>query len=85
MREQVKGIRISLAKLPTELLFGISISREVTSSHRPSAESLAAGLAGVCAGLMQEERESQISGIALYASWDARQTDWDQLKVWSRY
>lgn len=85
MSEQIKGIRTSLVGLPTELLFGISISREVTSSHRPSVESLAAGLAGVCAGLMQEERESQISRIALYASWEAKQTDWDQLKVWSRY
>ena len=50
MREQVRGITKSLAEADAELLMGLSVSRERTSTHRPRAEnSRAAWLASVLA------------------------------------
>jgi hypothetical protein len=78
MREQVKGISDSLEDSDVELFIGISVSRERTPSHRPAAENLANGLAGVCAGV---KNQKIVHGIAIYADWEFSRSDW---QVWQR-
>lgn len=78
MSEQVKGIRKSLENVDTELLFGISVSLEETY-HRPMAENLANGLAGVCAGLSDQK---DVQGVAIYADWEFSESD---LQVWQAW
>jgi Glycosyl hydrolases family 18 len=83
MREQVRGIRRSVGDRPIGLLMGISLSREATSSHRPEVESLANGLAGLCAGLAKQGQDgAPISGVALYAFWEADASDWHIWHSW---
>ncbi len=78
LREQVHGISRSLSNSNVTLLWGISVSREDTLSHRPGAENLSSGLAGICAGL-SPDRAAQ--GVAIYADWEftpADQQIWDE-------
>jgi hypothetical protein len=68
MREQVRGVSASVAGSGVELLFGVSLSREVTPLHNPAVESLADGLSGICADLsFDEQREQGAPGVALCA------------------
>lgn len=84
LREQVRGIERSLAASNVELLVGISVSRENTMTHHPSAENMRSGLAGFCAGVSSSQTEtgSIVRGVAVYASWEADSTDW---RVWERW
>jgi hypothetical protein len=79
--EQVKGIHKSLENADTELLIGISISQEDTYSHRPVAENLANGLAGLCAGLSDQ---TGVQGVAIYADWEFSQSDWQTWETWQK-
>lgn len=81
MREQVRGISSSLQNSDVELLIGISVSREETLSHQPTVESLANGLAGVCAGVT---RQKVVQGVAIYANWEFSQKDWQLWNEWQR-
>lgn len=83
MREQVVGISRGLADTPVSVLIGISVSREVTDSHRPAVESLPHGLAGLCAALHRNQVD-QIEGVALYALWEADATDWQAWQAWQQ-
>ncbi len=79
LREQTRGIDRALAPLKVELLIGISVSREETVSHHPSAENLESGLAGLCAAVSDGTRTVQ--GAAIYADWEfspADQKIWDE-------
>ncbi len=82
MREQVKGLSRSVNGTHSELLIGVSVSREKTATHHPDAESLPQGLAGICAGVKQTPGRS-IQGIAIYASWEATPADWQLWQDWS--
>lgn len=77
MREQVRGITESIASTGTELLIGISVSDEATTSHNPMVESLADGLAGTCAG-----SDTLVDGVALYAAWETDTREWDVWQGW---
>lgn len=81
IREQVKGISSRLENSGVELFIGISVSREQTRSHQPDVESLANGLAGLCAGLT---KSNTIQGIAIYADWEFSQSDWQLWQAWQR-
>ena len=79
MREQVIGISRAVSE-PGKVLIGISISREKTKTHHPQAETLAAGLDGVAAGLNSPRgNPSAIQGVAIYAQWEATPEDW---RIW---
>ncbi len=81
MREQVIGISCSVRE-PGKLLIGISISRERTATHDPNAENMDSGLSGVIAALDSSRSCSEpISGVAIYAWWEARQEDWQAWKA----
>jgi hypothetical protein len=82
LREQVSGISSSLASSDVVLLFGVSVSKERTFTHRPSTENLMSGLAGICAGLPQVAGERGVTGVAIYAAWDADAADWDAWQRW---
>ena len=83
MREQVRGITKSLAGADVELLMGLSISRERTSTHRPRTENMQSGLAGICAGLSHQSRDSHpVTGVAIYAEWEADAGDWQTWEDW---
>ncbi len=77
VREQVRGISRDLAQSPAELLIGISVSRDETRSHRPSAENLRNGLAGLCAAL--SDGGTSVQGAAIYADWEFSP---DERRVW---
>ncbi len=80
MREQVRGIASALSATDVELLIGISVSLERTTTHQPGAENMESGLAGICAGLSRlRQRSHSPSGIAVYAAWEATDADW---QVW---
>jgi Glycosyl hydrolases family 18 len=81
IREQIHGISRSLANADVELLIGISVSREKTRSHQPAVESLANGLAGVCAELPNQKT---VQGIAIYADWEFSQSDWQVWQAWQK-
>ena len=81
MREQVKGISGSLKNSDVELLIGISVSQEKTISHRPAIESLANGLAGICASLTKTK---SVQGIAVYADWEFSTGEWKVWQAWQR-
>jgi hypothetical protein len=81
LREQVKGISASLQNSQVELLIGISVSREEAFTHHPKAENLASGLAGMCAG-MAELATKPPNGVAIYAAWEADETDW---QIWTEW
>lgn len=81
MREQVKGISSSLENSDVELFIGVSVSQEQTRSHQPDVESLANGLAGLCAGLT---KSNTIQGVAIYADWEFSQSDWQLWQAWQR-
>jgi hypothetical protein len=81
MREQVKGISSSLENSDVQLFIGISVSQEQTLSHQPSVESLANGLAGLCAGLTKPK---VVQGVAIYADWEFSQSEWQLWQAWQR-
>ncbi len=80
LREQVRGISAVLADSDVELLVGVSVSGEKTTTHNPKAENLQSGLAGVCARNSFGQR--RIDGIAVYAAWEATQADWQNWDDW---
>ena len=80
LREQVRGIGRSLADSEVELLIGISVSRERTMTHRPSAENMESGLAGICAGL--QGTKCKADGVTVYAAWEANESDWQIWETW---
>jgi hypothetical protein len=85
MREQVRGISNSVSGLGTELLMGLSVSREETRTHRPDAENMASGLAGVCAGAARLSKASHpVDGVIIYAAWEADDSDWQVWRGWLR-
>ena len=66
-----------------ELLVGVSVSREKTSTHRPAAENLRNGLAGICAGLSESPPAGPVvDGVARYAAWEAGAVDWETWEGW---
>jgi hypothetical protein len=77
MREQVRGIAHSIAPTGAELLIGVSVSDEATSSHNPTTETLADGLAGTCAG-----GNALTDGVALYAAWETDEAEWATWQRW---
>src|SRR5687768_3205840 len=81
MREQVKGIISSLENSYTQLFIGISVSQEQTLSHQSATESLANGLAGLCAGLSNQKT---VQGVAVYADWEFSKSDWQLWQAWQR-
>jgi len=81
MREQVRGISNSLVESETELLIGISISREDTGTHDPTVENLSNGLAGLCSALVNLKGQP-VNGVAIYAAWEADDTDWQIWEGW---
>lgn len=83
IREQVRGLNQALVNSPAQLIIGVSVSREVTWTHNPTAENLHNGLAGVCAALSRiGPMERKVAGIAMYASWEADVSDW---MTWERW
>jgi hypothetical protein len=81
MREQVKGISSSLENSDVELFIGISVSQEKTLSHRPAVESLANGLAGLCAG---STNPKAVQGVAIYADWEFTDSEEQLWQAWQR-
>lgn len=77
MREQVQGIADSIADRGAELLLGVSVSDEATSTHTPAIESLEEGLAGLCAG-----GRDAVDGVALYAAWETDEEEWEMWRAW---
>jgi hypothetical protein len=77
MREQVQGIADGIADTNTELLIGVSVSDEATTTHTPTVESLEEGLAGMCAGT-----EGRVDGVALYAAWEMDEAEWAMWREW---
>ncbi len=78
LHEQTIGISRSIEGTNTELLMGVSVAKETTASHNPTTETLADGIAGICASA---DDVAPADGIALYAAWDtttAEQTTWRQ-------
>lgn len=79
----MQGISESLAETETELLLGISVSREQTLTHDPTIENMTSSLNGICSELIKQENTYQIAdGIAVYAAWEASEQDW---MVWEEY
>ena len=76
IREQARAISRGLAHSNTELLVGISASRERTLTHRPYAENVASGLDGICAYVGGASSDPHIAGVALYAAWEATEENW---------
>lgn len=84
LREQVRAIDRSLAHADVVVLYGLSVSREKTVTHRPKVENMQSGLAGICAGLASfENLEQKAEGIAVYAAWEADKTDWQTWQAWA--
>ena len=81
MREQVKGISRSLENSDVGLFIGISVSQEKTLSHRPAVESLANGLAGLCAGITNPKA---VQGVAIYADWEFTDSEEQLWQAWQR-
>ena len=81
MREQVKGISSSLENSDVGLFIGISVSQEKTLSHRPPVESLANGLAGLCAGITNPKA---VQGVAIYADWEFADSEEQLWQAWQR-
>jgi glycosyl hydrolase family 18 (putative chitinase) len=81
MREQVKGISSSLENSDVQLFIGISVSQEKTRSHQPVTESLANGLAGVCAGLTNSKT---VEGVAVYADWEFAESEEQLWQTWQK-
>jgi Glycosyl hydrolases family 18 len=81
MREQVKGISSSLENSDVGLFIGISVSQEKTLSHRPAVESLANGLAGLCAGITNSKT---VQGVAIYADWEFADSEEQLWQAWQR-
>lgn len=63
---QVRMIASALADAEAEVLLGLPVSEESTSSHHPQAENLANALYGLRSGLAQLPDANAIDGIALY-------------------
>lgn len=83
LREQTRGFGSSLADSEVELLLGVSVSRERTTTHKPVAENLQNGLSGICAGIATSaDARRVVSGVAIYASWEADETDWQVWQDW---
>jgi len=80
LREQVRGISVSLADEEVELLIGVSVSRENTVTHKPEVENMPSGLAGICAG--KSMAGHPIDGVAIYAAWEAEENDW---QIWDNW
>lgn len=76
LQEQMMGIAESVSQTDTELLYGLSISREQTLTHDPKIENMENSLKGICSG------ERNVEGIAVYAAWEAEAEDW---AVWEAY
>lgn len=81
MREQVKGISSSLENSDVGLFIGISVSQEKTRSHQPAVESLANGLAGLCAGIPNSKT---VQGVAIYADWEFADSEEQVWQAWQR-
>jgi hypothetical protein len=81
MREQVRGISHSLEGTRAELLAAVSVSKEATWSHRPYAESLESGLAGMCAGMAGG---GNVRGVAVYADWEFSESDGRVWRTWQQ-
>ena len=81
MREQVKGISSSLENSDVQLFIGISVSQEKTISHQPAVESLANGLAGLCAGLTNPKA---VQGVAIYSDWEFADSEEQLWQAWQR-
>jgi hypothetical protein len=75
---QITGIDDSIKKLNTEVLIGLSVSREQTFTHLPEIENIRNSLPAIC------KAKSGINGIAVYASWEATSEDWAEWDRWVR-
>jgi hypothetical protein len=86
LREEVRGISSSLANSEVELLIGISVSREDTSSHHPTVEDLQNGLGGLCAAQANSSQpEDKVQGAAIYADWEFAEKDWQLWREWQKW
>lgn len=81
VREEVRGLQRNLDGAAVELLIGLSVSQEETPSHHPAVETLANGLAGVCAG---RGEAGLARGIAVYADWEFSPADQEIWLAWQR-
>lgn len=82
MREQVRAIRRAVVGSKTELLIGLSVSDEETLAHNPKVESIEGALAGYCAAMSKQAQSHPISGVAIYAEWEANEDEWATWQRW---
>lgn len=82
MKGQVEAIYESIAESNAELLIGLSVSEEKTLTHRPAAEYMASGLAGICAGIESLPSTPLIKGTAIYAFWEWQENDENEWLAW---
>lgn len=77
VRTQLVQVSRAVSDLDVELFVGVPTSEERTFTHRPKAESLAAGLQGVVEGLDDPNaRPSAVSGVAIYPYWEMDSNKW---------
>jgi len=62
----------------TGLLIGVPAYHEATATHRPAAETMAAGVRGVRLGLTGYGRPRPRAGVAVYVDFAATGQDWRQ-------
>ena len=80
LRNEVEGLVAAGVDRSTALMIGLSVSRDKTASHTPSAETVRDGLDGACAAL--KGRDHQAQGYAIYADWEFSSEDqaaWRQM------
>ncbi len=78
VRFQVIALSRILENRDTVLFIGVPTSEERTFSHRPAAETMASGLAGVIEGLNDAAtRPAAVTGVAIYPYWETDAAEWE--------
>jgi hypothetical protein len=83
MAYQVETYAIALAELQasTELLIGVP-AYNAAPLHDPLVENVESAVTGIQAGMQAAgEAGARITGIALYAEWEATERDWSQFRA----
>jgi hypothetical protein len=77
VRFQVIEISRAVEGTGAALFFGVPTSEERTWTHRPEAENLRSGLAGVVDGLNDAAaRPAAVAGVAIYPYWETDEKEW---------
>jgi hypothetical protein len=77
VRAQVVEISRAVARTDVQVFIGIPTSEERTWTHRPNAETIEAGLAGVVDGLRDRRAcQASIAGVAVYPYWETDDDEW---------